>query len=69
MVLDGAVVGWVETELARVVVDSVRRFKVCQLYVRYKMSTGCTLHIICAENLYLKQTPSGAEREEDPSLD
>ncbi|KAM6997876.1 LOW QUALITY PROTEIN: DNA-directed RNA polymerase I subunit RPA2 [Tautogolabrus adspersus] len=28
VVLDGAVVGWVETDLAQVVVDSIRRFKV-----------------------------------------
>lgn len=31
VVLDGAVVGWVESELAPVVVDSLRRFKVIQL--------------------------------------
>uniref|UniRef100_A0A8C3AZX3 DNA-directed RNA polymerase subunit beta n=1 Tax=Cyclopterus lumpus TaxID=8103 RepID=A0A8C3AZX3_CYCLU len=36
VVLDGAIVGWVETELAPVVVDSLRRFKVCQLYYLYK---------------------------------
>ena len=32
VVLDGAVVGWVETELAPVVVESLRRFKVWQMY-------------------------------------
>lgn len=31
VILDGAVVGWVETELASVVVDSLRRFKVRRL--------------------------------------
>lgn len=36
VVLDGAVVGWVESELAQVVVDSLRRFKVIQLQKKVK---------------------------------
>uniref|UniRef100_A0A8D0CRW2 DNA-directed RNA polymerase subunit beta n=1 Tax=Sander lucioperca TaxID=283035 RepID=A0A8D0CRW2_SANLU len=40
VVLDGAVVGWVETELAPVVVDSLRRFKVRQLYKVYRVHYG-----------------------------
>lgn len=31
VVLDGAVVGWVESELAPAVVDALRRFKVIQI--------------------------------------
>lgn len=43
VVLDGAVVGWVESELAPVVVDSLRRFKVCQLYKIKKKVVLCAL--------------------------
>lgn len=44
VVLDGAVVGWVESELAQVVVDSLRRFKVVQLRGKKQQkakSQGC----------------------------
>uniref|UniRef100_A0A673BFY2 DNA-directed RNA polymerase subunit beta n=1 Tax=Sphaeramia orbicularis TaxID=375764 RepID=A0A673BFY2_9TELE len=40
VVLDGAVVGWVEADLAPVVVDSLRRFK-----VRYCCFSDCSVHV------------------------